>query len=228
MFGASTAGYAWIVGRLLRVSFLVLLVYGGLLATDLRGVQDAPQGFVPQQDQGRIMVAVQLPDAASLERTRDAPSAIDKIARETKGVAHTLTVAGYSFVQAANGSNFGSMFIILDPFDKRKSPELTDEAIMARLRPAWAKQVKDAQVLAFGAPPIPGLSVAGGFKLMVEDRGGLGLSHLEQQTDALVGKLRQKKDELVGVSTQFRAKPPNSMSTSTAPRSPRWGFRWTT
>ena len=82
------------------------------------------------------------------------------------------------------------MFVVLDPFDKRRSPDLSDTAIMARLRTAWAREIKDAQVVAFGAPPIPGLSVAGGFKLMVEDRGGLGLAALQQQTDELVRKLR--------------------------------------
>ncbi len=123
-------------------------------------------------------------------------------------MAHTVTVAGFSFVQSAYGSNFGSMFVTLAPFEQRKGhPELSDEAIMARLRPAWARQVKDAQVLAFGAPPIPGLSVAGGFKFMVEDRGGIGLSVLQQQTDALIRKL-QKQPGLVGVSTQFRSTTP--------------------
>jgi multidrug efflux pump len=206
-FAAATAGYGWIVGRLLRINLLVLVVYGVLLVvTDLM-FQSAPRGYVPQQDQGRILAAIQLPDSASLQRTRAALAKIDEITRNTKGVAHTLTVAGYSFVQAANGPNFGSMFVTLDPFEKRRSPALTDEAIMARLRPQWARQVGDAQVLAFGAPPIPGLSVAGGFKLIVEDRAGLGLTTLQRQTDALVRKL-DDQPALVGVSSQFRSVTP--------------------
>ena len=72
------------------------------------------------------------------------------------------------------------MFVVLEPFAKRRSPDLTDTAVMARLRAAWAREIKDAQVIAFGAPAIPGLSVAGGFKLMVEDRGGLGPAALQQ------------------------------------------------
>jgi multidrug efflux pump len=206
-FGASTAGYAWAVGKLLRVHALVLLTYVALLGVTYEVFQLAPTGFVPEQDQGRILVSVQLPDAASLERTREALAQIDKVTRETPGVAHTLTVAGYSFVQQANGPNFGSMFITLNPFEERKSPTLSDTAIMAHLRRQWSQQVKDALVLAFPAPPIPGLSVAGGFKLMVEDRGGLGLSTLGQQTDNLIGKL-QKEPALVGVSTQFRSNTP--------------------
>ena len=142
-----------------------------------------------------------------------------------KGVAHTLTVAGFSFVQQANGSNFGSMFITLDPFDERKDPNLTDEAIMAHLRPQWAEQVKDAQVLAFGAPPIPGLSVAGGFKLMVEDRGGLGLSVLDHQTDES-GPASCKSSRRWSACPRSSAPPRrNSTWTSTGPRSPRWEYR---
>ncbi len=78
---------------------------------------------------------------------------------------------------------------------------------MARLRAAWAREIKDAQVVAFGAPAIPGLSVAGGFKLMVEDRAGLGLDALQRQTDQLV-RMLQARPGLVGVSTQFRSNTP--------------------
>ncbi|MGA2259286.1 MAG: efflux RND transporter permease subunit, partial [Thermoguttaceae bacterium] len=206
-FNRTTAGYAWSVGKLLRVNVVVLLVYAALLALTYGVFRQAPKGFVPQQDQGRVIVSVQLPDAASLQRTRKTLAAIDKIARATKGVADTITVAGYSFVQQANGSNFASMFIVLDPFEKRTSPDLRDTAIMNRLRRAWSEQIKDAQVLVFGSPPVPGLSVAGGFKLVVEDQSGLGLPNLERQTNTLIGKLSAEPG-LVGVSSQFRANTP--------------------
>jgi len=206
-FAGTTAAYAWSVGKLLRGNIAVLLVYAALLALTFWVFREAPKGFVPQQDQGRVIVSIQLPDAASLGRTRQTLAAIDKIARATPGVADTITVAGYSFVQQANGSNFASMFIVLDPFDKRRTPDLRDTAIMDRLRQQWSEQIKDAQVLVFGSPPIPGLSVAGGFKLVVEDTSGLGLPLLERQTTALVERLSQEPG-LVGVSSQFRAKTP--------------------
>ncbi len=206
-FNASIAGYGWFVGRLLRMSFLVLFAYGCLLVLTFIAFDKAPRGFVPQQDQGRLIASIQLPDAASLERTQVALKKIDEIARNTPGVAHTITVAGYSFVQAANGSNFASMFITLDPFDKRRRPDLSDMAIMGKLRAKWISQVKDAQAMAFPAPPIPGLSVAGGFKLMVEDRGGLGLNNLDHQTTNLIAQLRTEPS-LVGVATQFSAVTP--------------------
>ena len=89
-----------------------------------------------------MIVSIQLPDAASLERTQDLLKQIDDIAIHTEGVAHTITVGGYSFVQQANGSNFASMFIVLDPFNKRTKPKLRDTAIMTELRQQWAKKIK--------------------------------------------------------------------------------------
>jgi multidrug efflux pump len=207
VFGAGTAGYGWVVGRLLRGSALVLLVYGGLMLVTGWIFHKAPAGFVPAQDQGRIICNIQLPDSASLERTMEAAARIDAIARRTKGVAHTITISGISFVLQGDSPNFASMFIVLAPFEKRTSPDLSSDAIVARLRAAWAREIKDAQVVAFGAPAIPGLSVAGGFKLMVEDRAGLGLDALQHQTEQLVRKL-QSRPGLVGVSTQFRSNTP--------------------
>jgi len=206
-FGAGTAGYGWLVGRLLRGSVLVLLLYGGLLVLTGWVFHVAPTGFVPAQDQGRIICNIQLPDSASLERSKDAMALIQAIALREPGVAHTITISGISFVLQADSPNFASMFVVLDPFDKRRSPELTDTAIMARLRKAWAREVKDAQVVAFGAPSIPGISVAGGFKVMVEDRGGLGVDALQRQTDDLVTKLRAQPG-VTGASTQFRSRTP--------------------
>jgi multidrug efflux pump len=207
VFGATTTGYAWVVGRLLRGSLFVLLLYGGLLVLTGWVFHKAPTGFVPAQDQGRIICNIQLPDSASLERTNEAMSHIEAIARKTKGVAHTITISGISFVLQADSPNFASMFVVLEPFEQRTSPDLSSDAIVSRMRAAWASEIKDAQVVAFGAPAIPGLSVAGGFKLMVEDRAGLGLDALQHQTDQLVQKL-QARPGLVGVSTQFRSNTP--------------------
>ena len=111
------------------------------------------------------------------------------IAKKTNGVAHTVGIAGLSFVLQANSPNFASMFIVLDSFEKRRHPWRPDTAIMADLRREWAKQIKDATVTVYGASPIPGVGVAGGFKVMIEDRGDLGLPTLQKQTDDLVRKL---------------------------------------
>jgi multidrug efflux pump len=207
VFGASTALYAWMTGRLMRLSLLVLLVYGALLVLTTWEFRQAPKGFIPQQDQGRLIVSVQLPDAASLDRTQEAVKKIEQIARDTPGVAHTVTNCGMSFLLQANSPNYASMFVVLDPFDKRQSPDLRDTAIMAKLRRRWTAEVPEAIVQVNGAAPVPGLGSAGGFKYMVEDRGGLGVLSLEQQMDTLVEKSK-KVPQLVDARTAFRSRIP--------------------
>src|SRR4029079_330582 len=130
------------------------------------------------------------------------------IARNTPGVAHPVGISGMSFVLQTTAPNFASMFLVLDPFDKRQDPSLTDTAIMARLRAAWGKTVKDAQIAVFGASPVPGIGVAGGLKVMVEDRGDLGLTALQAQTDNLVQTLQKEVPGLIGVTSIFRSKAP--------------------
>jgi multidrug efflux pump len=206
-FDAMTHAYGWSIGRGMRLSVVVLVVYGGLLLLTYGVFQRAPTGFVPQQDMGRLIVSVQLPDSASLERTKKTMTQVERIVRATDGVNHTIGIAGVSFIQQANGSNFGSLFVILKPFDQRRSSKLKDVAIMAKLRKAWAAQVPDAKVFVSGSSPIPGLSVAGGFKVIVEDRGGIGLPTLQDQTSRLIGKMQAGKDALglTDVSTSFRS-----------------------
>ncbi len=206
-FDAMSGAYGWVVGWTLRLSLVVLLVYCGLLVLTYRVFQTAPTGFIPQQDQGRLIVNVQLPDSASLERTKEACVQIDAIARKTPGVAHVVCFAGMSFLLQASSPNFASMFVVLDPFADRQKPGLRDTAIMEKLRKAWAEKVREAKVTVYGASPVPGLGVAGGFKLVIEDRGDLGLDALQRQTDAVVRKLRELRS-LSSVATQFRSNTP--------------------
>jgi multidrug efflux pump len=166
-----------------------------------------PLGFIPPQDQGYLLVAIQLPDSASLARTNEVALKAGKIARETKGVAHTIAVTGQSNVLAANGSHLGSMFIVLDPFDKRRLPDLTADAIAQTLRARFCDEIPEANLAVFGAPTIRGLGNAGGFKLMIEDRGNDGLDQLQQQTDELAQAGNQEPG-LVGLFTVFRANAP--------------------
>ena len=126
------AGYGWTVGRLLRLSIVVLLVYGGLLVLTY-WIQRAPTGFIPQQDQGRLIVSVQLPDSASLERTKAAVAEVEKIACETaQASAHIASsMRGMSFLLQANSPNFASMFIVLEAVRQAA------EARTCATRPSW-------------------------------------------------------------------------------------------
>src|SRR6266404_991467 len=125
VFDAATHAYGKTVGWCLRLSAIVLLVYVGLIGLTGFGFTRVPSGFVPIQDKGYLVVNIQLPDSASLERTVEATDAGEKIALETDGVAHTVAVPGISFVLNANSSNYGNMFVILKPFHERRDPSLT-------------------------------------------------------------------------------------------------------
>jgi multidrug efflux pump len=173
-FGFAGAGYHRAVRTAIRVPALILVVYAGLIALGTWEYRQLPSGFIPSQDKGYLIASVQLPDAASAERTRHAIDQIAKIALETPGVNHTNAVAGNSFVLSAYGSNFGSMFIILDDFPLRRDPERHADAIAATIRSECAMRVPGAQVNVFGAPPVSGIGRTGGFRLMVEDRGAVG------------------------------------------------------
>ena len=98
LFDGITAAYGWTVGKLLRLSVIVLVVYGGLLGLTWWRVASTPTGFIPTQDQGYLLVNVQLPDSASVQRTDAILAQIDQIARDIPGVAHTVGVSGHSFL----------------------------------------------------------------------------------------------------------------------------------
>jgi multidrug efflux pump len=207
VFDVITAAYGWTIGRLLRVSAIVLVVYGGLLALTWWRVASAPTGFIPTQDQGYLLANVQLPDSASVQRTDAILAQIDRIARKIPGVAHTVGVSGESFLTSTNCSNLGSMFIVLKPFDERTSPEEYDAVVAAKLQQQCNQEIEGAVVGVFRAPPIHGLGNAGGFKLQTEQHGFVDLGELQTMTDQLVQ--RASADPYYAlVFTQYRAHVP--------------------
>jgi multidrug efflux pump len=207
VFNLTTLAYGHLVRWCLRGAVVGLLLYVGLLGLTYHGFKTIPTGFVPDQDKGYLIVSAQLPDSASLERTQAVMDRIDEIVKQAPGVAHRIVIAGQSFLLNANGSNFGSMYVILDDFHHRQGPGLGAKAIAASLRKKCFQEIQDAQVGVFGAPPIDGLGNAGGFKLMVEDRGDSGLDSLQGHVDNLVEKGNQQPG-IAGAFSMFRANAP--------------------
>jgi hydrophobe/amphiphile efflux-1 (HAE1) family protein len=185
-FGAGTAVYTRMVAGLLRVSLVSLLVYAGLVALTYWEFRRVPTGFIPNQDKGYLLLNVQLPDAASVERTQRVMARIENLAHEIPGVAHTLGVSGQSLILNANAPNLGSMYVLLAEFSERHGPDLTADAIAAQLRQRCRERVRGAVVAVFGAPPIEGLGTTGGFKMIIQDRGNLGLGDLQRVSDQVV------------------------------------------
>jgi hydrophobe/amphiphile efflux-1 (HAE1) family protein len=202
-----TEAYGHAVAWLLRLCIFVLIVYGGLIALTGWSFTQVPGGFIPQQDKGYLIVNIQLPDAASLERTVAATKKLEKIAADVPGVAHTVSAPGQSVILGAFSSNFGTMFVTLAPFQDRHGHGLSGDEIAQILRKKFNAQVLDARVSVFGAPPVDGLGSAGGFKLMLQNVGDVPLPVLQGQADELVEKGNQLP-AAVGLFNGFRANTP--------------------
>jgi multidrug efflux pump len=207
-FDVTIKGYGGVVSRLVCVTGLVLLVYAGLIVLTYQGFRTVPVGFIPEQDKGYVVVNAQLPDGASLERTEAVVARLRDIALETQGVAHTISVPGYSIVLSTNISNVGGLFVILKPFEERKgNPDLTAFAVMNNLRKSY-QEIREARVGVFGAPPVDGLGSTGGFKLQVQDRGGSGPLALEGAVQTLAAKGNEQQGRLTGLFSSFSANQP--------------------
>jgi multidrug efflux pump len=219
LFGHVTNIYGAFVGRLLRISAIVLIIYGGLLAATYFSFTRAPTSFIPVQDQGYLLVNVQLPDSASLQRTTDAMMHLNKIVLgdpENKqkypgipGCEHTVMAAGYSALLNVNASNYGTCFVTLADFDKRQSHDQYDAVIAQKIMKLCNEEIPDAVIMAFRAPPIQGLGNAGGFQLQVEQRGFVDLQQLERSTDELIEAMNKERGKVyAGAGTLFRANTP--------------------
>jgi len=189
-FECGTGGYTRIVGWMLRLSFLVLVGYGGLLYLTYWGLKHTPAGFIPSQDMGYLLVNVQLPDSAATERTQAVMNRLEAIAHEIPGVKHTQSTTGMSLLLSSNGSNFGSMFVILDEFANRHEPSRSSQSIAKQLRERYEREVPEAVMTVLGPPPVRGVGRAGGFKIMVEDRGDLGAQSLQGQVENLADQAK--------------------------------------
>jgi multidrug efflux pump len=185
-FRQGTRAYLGLVGASLRGSLFILALYGGLLVITWYTYSKLPSGYIPNQDQGRYYIAVQLPDSASLQRTQIACDRIADIVAPMKGMVHVTEIAGQSFTLNANGSNFGQFFVTLDDYDKRFDPSMSSFAVIDRVKEILDREVPDAQVSLFTPPAVSGLGSASGFKIIIEDRGDLGVVELQKQIDRVI------------------------------------------
>ncbi len=190
-FRHGTNLYMGLVGKALRGSAFVLLLYAGLLFLTWWTATKLPAGYIPNQDQGRFYVTVQLPDGSSMDRTQKVVNRIiDMLDPQGGGakeaVVHTTAIAGQSFTLNANGSNFGQFFVTVDEFGKRRDPEMHSFKIADRVREELFDKIPEANIGILTPPPVSGLGTGSGFKIIIEDRGDLGLEELQKQVDRLI------------------------------------------
>jgi hydrophobe/amphiphile efflux-1 (HAE1) family protein len=178
-------GYAYMVGRLLRVSvlgLLLVLVFGaGIYGLSL----GTPTGFLPEEDQGGFFVAVQLPDGASVERTSNVVRQVEALGKSLPGVQDTFAIIGYSLLDSAQESNAAFLFLKLKPFADRTAATERAQALIGRMFGA-VQQVRSAVVFPFNLPPIIGLSTTGGFEYQLDALEGQDATVLGQQMNGLL------------------------------------------
>jgi HAE1 family hydrophobic/amphiphilic exporter-1 len=200
-FEKLSSGYAAGVKVMAKMWYLVLAVFAGLCLLTVFLFGAIPGGFVPEEDQGYFLALVELPDAATIERTQAVIKQVNDIALQTPGVANVVAVAGYNVIDQIKQPFSGFAFVILKPWGERKKPETKLEAIMAAMR-VQVSELPQARVLIANAPSIPGLSATGGFKFEIQDLNDQGIDALSKAVDNFIGEAR-KRPELAGVYTTF-------------------------
>ncbi|MDA8708670.1 efflux RND transporter permease subunit, partial [Hellea sp.] len=175
-FDRLTLLYGRLVTRLVRAVGLVMLIFVGLLFLTGYQFTRVPSGFIPAQDQGYLISAVSLPQGAALDRTDEIIRQMGDIARADPDVAHVAQFAGFNGANFTSASNAGGMFIILEDFAKRDNYKV----VQKRLNAEMAKNIDAGRVLVIIPPPVRGVGNGSGFKMMVQDRAGLGLPALQK------------------------------------------------
>ena len=200
-------GYGKLTRRLVRGTAMVLILYLGLIG--LTGVQfgRAPTGFIPEQDQGYLITVVQLPPGATLERTEAVVKEAIDIILGTPGVEHVAPFAGLDATTFTVASNAGTIFSGLPSLYNHSIDGVTATTVLADLRKRLAV-IQDAYVLTIPPPPVQGLGSAGGFKMMVQDQGGLGSNALAKAAQALVAAAN-KDPAIGGAFTLFSTRSPS-------------------
>lgn len=187
----------WICGLLVLVVAVLGIVWIG---------SKVPSGFLPEEDQGYVFVGLQLPYAASLERTDEVCSQVEKIIASTPGVDNYVTVVGFSLLSGVQNTYSGFFFVQLKPWGDRKEPDEKVDAIMKRIS-AGIYEIPGAVGFAFPPPAIPGVGTSGGVTFILQDRGGRSVQFLADETNKYLEALN-KRPEVARAQTTLLADVP--------------------
>src|SRR5258706_1936956 len=203
-FEKATHGYVNVSHGLIRKGVIAVLILGGFGLVDGFFGNRLPTSFLPDEDYGYLFLNIQLPPAASLERTDQVSRKVESILKETKGVQFVTSLTGFSLLNRVSASYNGFCFVSLRPLDERKE---TSAEILKSINARLASEVPEAMAFAFGPPAIPGLGNSGGFSFWLQDRSGGGVDLFLHNLQRFFAAARQRP-ELAGVGSQFSASSP--------------------
>src|SRR5580693_580890 len=192
-FERASVGYGHGVRRIVGARWAVLCIFAGLLVCTWGIFRVVPGGFIPAQDKQYLVGIVQLPDAASLDRTEKVVRQMSGMAKDTPGVDHVIGFSGLSVQGFVNLSNTAVLFFPLKSFEERRTKDLSAAAIAQALNKKFST-IQDATIFAVPPPPVQGLGTTGGFKLFVQDRAAHGYDELARVTNEVLNKARQQRE----------------------------------
>jgi HAE1 family hydrophobic/amphiphilic exporter-1 len=205
-------GYVGISHGLIRKAAVGVVILLAFVALDWTVGRKLPTSFLPDEDYGFLFMNVQLPAAASLERTDAVARKIEGILAKTPGVEHYTTIDGFSLLTRVSTSNNAFYFVVLKPWDERTGPGLDSRSVIANINRQLATQVQEAVAFAFSPPAIPGFGSSTGFSLWLQDRTGGTIEQLDKNLQAFLLAAR-KRPELIGVQSQFSSGTPQYFAT---------------
>jgi len=205
-FGKASNGYVAVSRLLIRKAALGIAILAGFAAlAGLLGTR-LPTSFLPEEDYGYFLLNVQLPPAASIQRTDEVCRKIETILSKTDGVSSYNAIIGFSLLTRVTAPNNGFYFVSLKPYDERRHG-LEARSIVERINATFRKDIPEAVAVAIMPPSIPGLGSQGGFSFWLQDRSGGSVEHLDQALQAFLAEAR-KRPELAGVNSPFSASTP--------------------
>jgi hydrophobe/amphiphile efflux-1 (HAE1) family protein len=206
VFNWASDSYAAIAGFVIRWRVAMLVIYAALIGSAGWLLTTTPQGYIPAQDRGYVIISAQLPGAASLARTTAIVRRIESIALETPGISHVAVFAGLSGATRTQASNSAALFPVFDEPEARAKKGLTANVVISDLRRRLAA-IEGAFIIVIPPPSIPGIGTGGGFTMRIQDRQGRGPAMLAAVTDDLVAAARQAPG-LTSVFSPYNASTP--------------------
>ncbi|MEW6585102.1 MAG: multidrug efflux RND transporter permease subunit, partial [Nitrospirota bacterium] len=203
-----TRGFGTTVTLVIRRMVIAFIILAFLVYLIVHLFKAIPTSFVPNEDQGYVMTAIIMPDAASLDRTTAVADRVDAVFAKIPGVEDRTQITGYSLLDGGFKTNAGTFFVTLKPFDERYSSAKKARAENARavLTNLYgeAREIREGLAIPVAPPAIPGIGTTGGFEFWIQDTGGGEPAKLDELTQKFLSKARQRP-ELTGLSTTFRA-----------------------
>lgn len=203
-FDKFTLGYTGVAGAVAKKSIRSLIIIGFVVGGIFLLNGGIPGGFVPEEDEGYFLINMQLPDAASIERTDEIAKKVEAILGEHEEIQYSTMILGYSLLTATYSTNTAFVFVSLKPWEERTK---TAKQLIAETNMAFRQSITDATAIAFGPPPIEGLGTSAGFTLQLQDRSGNTPEFLDQQAQAFMAEAR-KRPEIGNIFTLYRSNVP--------------------